>query len=345
MKRNISMVLAALFLAVLLGACGQESAVPESVEQADQIHVICTIFPPYDFVREIAGDLVSVEMLLPPGGESHSFEPSPRDITKIRDCDVFIYVGGHSDAWVQKVLDNMDTSDMKIIALMDCVDVVTEEIVEGMEHEHGDDHEHADEDHEHADEDHDHADEDHEHEHEHEEPEYDEHVWTSPKNAKTIVEKISELLCQADEKNEKSYRENTSSYLAELDALDLAFREVVDQGQRKTLIFGDRFPFRYFADAYGLDYFAAFPGCSTQTEANAATIAFLIEKIRSENIPVVFHVELSGMKMVNILHEETAAEVLLFHACHNVTQAEMDAGANYLDIMRQNVENLRTALS
>jgi zinc transport system substrate-binding protein len=217
----------------------------------------------------------------------------------------------------------MDTSKMKIITLMDCVEVVKEEIVEGMQDE--------EEAHASVGE-------------ELEEPENDEHIWTSPRNAKLIVQIISDALCEVDAANSDTYKQNTTAYLAELDELDEKFQAVVDNAARKTIVFGDRFPFRYFADAYGLDYFAAFPGCSTETEASAATVKFLIDKINAENIPVVFHIELSNGKMANAISETTGAKVRLLHSCHNISKADFQAGKGYLDIMTANVETLKEAL-
>ena len=311
MKRIISLALMAFMLLGCLAGC-QFNTPPD-----DRLHVIATIFAPYDFVREIAGDNVNLAMLLPPASESHSFDPKPKDIRKIQECDVFIYVGGESDAWVAQILASMDTSRITIVTLMDCVDLVEEEIVEGMEmEENGDDDEIA----------------------------YDEHVWTSPKNAKLIVQKISEVLCKVDEDNAPLYQQNTASYLEKLDILDAAFKSVVDNAARKTIVFGDRFPFRYFADAYGLEYFAAYPGCSTETEANPKAVAFLIDKIKAENIPVIFHIELSNKKMANSIRDDTGAKVLLLHSCHNITSSDFKSGISYLDLMTRNVEALREAL-
>jgi zinc transport system substrate-binding protein len=296
--------------------------------------VVTTIFPPYDFVRAIGGDKAAITMLLPPGAESHSFEPTPQDIIKVQNCDVFIYVGGESDAWVETILESIDTSRMEIITLMDCVEVVEEVIVEGMQDE--------EEGHDHEEEGHDHEEEGHDHEEE--EAEYDEHVWTSPRNAKLIVRKIADVLKQRDAANAAEYERNTASYLAKLTELDAAFQAALNGAKRKTIVFGDRFPFRYFADAYGLDYFAAFPGCSTETEASAATIAFLINKVRAEGIPVVFHIELSNEKIADTICEETGARKLLLHAVHNVSKRDFDRGATYYDLMSANVQNLREAL-
>lgn len=323
MKKWIALLCAASMVGASLSGCAKDTSSPGDTEDG-KLRIVSTIFAPYDFTREIAGGDAEITMLLPPAAESHSFEPTPRDIITIQNCDVFIYVGGESDAWVEDVLSSMDTSKMKMVSLMDCVEVVEEEIVECMEDEHHDEDEDSGE-----------------HEEEHE---YDEHVWTSPKNAQRIVQKISDTLCEADVVHAADYKTRTEAYIKELDALDAAFQDVVDHAQRKTLVFGDRFPFRYLADAYGLSYFAAFPGCSTETEASAATVKFLIDKINAEKIPVVFHIELSNEKMTDTIEEATGAKPLLLHAVHNITKEDFEKGIGYLDLMKQNVENLKEAL-
>jgi zinc transport system substrate-binding protein len=253
-------------------------------------------------------------MLLPPGSESHSFEPSPRDIITVQNSDIFIYVGGGSDKWIDRILQSMNTDNMKILAMIDAVEKVEEEIVEGMEEDDG------------------------------EEGAYDEHVWTSPQNAILIVRAITELLCEADPANADFFRQNAAAYTAELRQLNADFIEAVSNAKRNTVVFADRFPFRYFADAYGLTYFAAFPGCSTETEPSAATVKFLIDKIRSEKIPVVFHIELSNERMADTISDETGAKKLMLHSCHNITKRDFDFGMGYLEIMKNNIENLREAL-
>jgi zinc transport system substrate-binding protein len=322
MKKIISIALAVILTAVLFTGCGKTGK-PES--NSGKISVVATIFPPYDFTRAIVGDKAEITMLLPPAAESHSYEPTPQDIIKIQNCDVFIYNGGDSDAWVDGVLESVDTSNMKIVKFIDCVEVVEEEIVEGME----DDEEEAEKAADGGE----------------EEPEYDEHVWTSPRNAKLITQKISSTLCEVDPANADTYKANTTAYLAKLDELDGEFKAVVASAVRKTIVFGDRFPFRYFADAYGLAYYAAFPGCSTETEASAKTVAFLIDKIKTEKIPVIFHIELSNENMVNSISEQTGAKVLLLHACHNISKSDFEAGKTYLDIMSANVDALKEAIA
>ncbi|MDR1144275.1 MAG: metal ABC transporter substrate-binding protein [Spirochaetaceae bacterium] len=304
------------FAAAILIVLGIFTGCEKKPEPGQNISVVTTIFAPYDFVRAIAGDRAEVTMLLKPGAESHSYEPTPQDIISIRNSDIFIYVGGESDEWVDQVLESMDDAEMRIITLMDCVDLVEEEIVEGMEEE----------------------------EEEEEGIAYDEHVWTSPANAKRMVEKISAALSDADPDNAGFYRANTDAYIGELDALDAAFRSVTDQAKRRTLVFGDRFPFRYFTDAYDLSYFAAFPGCSTETECSAATVAFLIDKVKAEQIPVVFHIEFSNGSIADTICEATEARKRMLHSAHNVSRDELAAGTTYLDIMNRNAEVLREAL-
>ena len=312
-------------LALAFTGCGQKS---KPADSDGRLVVVTTIFPPYDFARAITGGKAEITMLLPPGAETHSFEPRPQDIIKIQKCGVFIHAGGESDSWVESILKSMDTSKMKIVAMMKCVEAVEEEIVEGMQDDEAED-ERA-----HNDENGDGG----------EKPEYDEHVWTSPRNAKIIVRKIADALIDVDSANADAYRQNAETYIAELDRLDAKFQSVVDSAVRKTLVFGDRFPFRYFADAYGLKYFAAFPGCATETEASAKTVAFLINKVKAEKIPVVFHIELSNKKMAETIGEATGAKVRLMHSCHNITKTDLEAGKTYISLMSANAETLSEAL-
>jgi zinc transport system substrate-binding protein len=280
--------------------------------------VVTTVFPAYDFVREIAGTAVELSILLPPGLESHSFEPTPRDIIRIQNSALFICTGGESETWVERVLSSMDAGEAggpRIVRMMDCVHLFEEEAVEGMQVEE-----------------------------EAEEAAYDEHVWTSPRNAARIAERIAAELAALDPGNADAYRRRVGAYTAELAALDTGFREAAAGGSRKTIVFGDRFPFRYLAEEYGLSYFAAFPGCSTETEASAATVAFLIRKIREEHIPVIFHIELSNERMADMISEETGAEKRLLHACHNISKRDFDQGRSYLELMNQNLLALREAL-
>lgn len=337
--KAIKIFFAALLIAVFIvpGFAGGRQAKPEKA--AEKINVTSVIFPSYDFFRAVAGDRVNLTMLLPPGAESHSYEPSPRDIVTVMESDLFIYTGGETDIWVDRILGSLDSGSMdsvKVLKMLDLVEAVEEEIVEGME---DDEHEHG-----HDEAEHDEHDEAEHHEHDEEVPVYDEHVWTSPRNAKLIVAAIAESLCALDGANADFYRKNAADYTARLDELDAEFQSIVNNAERNTLIVGDRFPFRYLIDAYGLSYFAAFPGCSTETEPSAATVAFLINKVKAEQIPVVFYIELSNEKMADTISEATGAKKLLLHSCHNVTRNEFENGVNYIDLQKQNVKNLREAL-
>lgn len=313
-----------------LTACG--SPAENTANDGGKVKIVVTIFPQYDFARAVGGDNAELTMLLAPGAEAHTYEPTPQDIIAINECDLFIYVGGESDGWVDGILESTNNADMKVISLMDCVNVVEEETVEGMESE---EHEHAEG-----------ADEEHDHEEAHgDEIEYDEHVWTSPKNAILIVDRIKTALCEIDSANKSEYEANAADYTAKLTDIDNRFTEIVSTAKRRTVVFGDRFPFRYFADAYGLEYYAAFPGCSSETSASAATLTFLIDKVKAENIPAVFHIELSGERVANTICEATGAASLLLHSCHNITAEDFSAGKTYVDFMTANLEALKNALN
>lgn len=314
----------AAMLTTMLAACGQPAVnvktnETEKPDTTQRVSIVCTNFPAYDFARQIAGEDADVKMLLKPGAESHTYEPTPEDLITIQNSNMFVYVGGDSDAWVDNVLDSMDNSKRTIFKLMDQVQTVEEETVEGMEEEHE--------------------------EEEEEEPEMDEHVWTSLANAATIVEKMANAIAQLDSQKQADYKRNADAYIAKINALDAQFREVVDHAKRKEIIVGDRFPFRYFCDEYGLTYYAAFPGCSTDTQPSAKTVAFLIDKVKEDQIPVVFHIELSNPQMADSIAEATGAKSMLLNAVHNVTDEDFSQGATYVSLMEKNVEALKEALN
>lgn len=335
-RRKRTVVLAAWFLAVCILVSGCAARSGESAggsargdDARDRISVVTTIFPQYDFVRQIAGDKVDLKMLLKPGEETHSYEPTPQDIIAIQNCDIFIYVGGENDAWVEDILESMPDTGMRTLRLVDCVETVEEEHVQGMEEQPG----------------HSHEEEEEGHEEEHSVHEMDEHVWTSPENASLIVEQIAALLAETDPDNGGAYEENASAYQEELDRLDQEFREIVDHAQRKVLIFGDRFPFRYFADAYGLEYYAAFPGCASDTEPSAATMAFLIKKTKEENVPAVLKMELSNDNIANAVAEAAGTDVKVFYSCHNLSAEQFEEGETYLSMMEKNAQTLKEVLN
>lgn len=290
-------------LILCITGCGKSS---------NNITIVSTSFPGYDIARAITKNSdIEVSMLLKPGAEMHDYEPTPKDIVDIKNSSLFIYVGGESDSWVDKIVSNLDLSKTSVIKLMDLVDLKEEELKEGMDGE--------------------------------DEDEYDEHIWTSPINAITITNKLKEEIIKID--NKEIYEKNSNEYVNKLKEIDNEFRTIVDNSKRKEIIFGDRFPFRYFTDEYNLDYYAAFKGCSDATEASAKTISFLINKVKSDNIPVIFKTELSSGKIANTISKETGAKVLEFNSAHNISKSDFHAGVTMVDIMEKNVSALKEALN
>lgn len=326
MKKFFALIFALILICTLclaLCACGQQAQAPET---DGGVNIVATVFPAYDFARQIAGDDGNVTLLIPPGSEAHSYEPTPQDIIRIQNCDLLVCNGGESEAWLDEILGGMG-NEIPTVVMLDCVDALTEEEKDGMQvHEH---HEHHDHDHDHD---------------EHEDEEYDEHVWTSPVNAQLICRAISAALCQADPAHASDYTARCVDYCAELQELDADFRGVIANAKRHTLIFADRFPVRYFVEEYGLDYFAAFPGCADDAEPSARTVAFLIDRVREEQAPAVLYIEFSNQKMADIVCEDTGCEKLLFNSCHNVTADQLRGGVTYLELMRGNLETVKEAL-
>ena len=337
MKKIVSMMSAITLSIFTLTGCSSENTQTENTQtNDDKIKVISTVFPGYDFTKEIGKDLVDASILIPPGAESHSYEPSPQDIIDIQNADLFIYTGGESDEWIDEILESMD-KPVKTLKMVDCV-----ELLENEEHTHEDEHSH-DEEHteEHSEENH--SEEEHTEE-EHEHSEYDEHVWTSPKNAIKISEKIEEALSDIDEENSSTYQKNLDEYILELEKLDNEFTEFFKTVDNKTLIFGDRFPFRYFANEYGLDYHAAYMGCSTDVEPSASTIAELIDIVNDEKIGTIFYIEFSNHKVADSIAESTGADTKMLHSCHNVSKDELNNNATYISLMKNNLETLKEAM-
>lgn len=356
-----------VLLVLALSGCGREETAERSQTGGgdERLNVVTTIFPYYDFVRQIGGDLVDLTLVVPAGMDSHSFEPTPADMRKIQQADVLICNGGAMEHWLDQVLGAIDVSDITVVTLMDVVDTVEEELVEGMEEaSHGDHKAHGEHekyetavsessgsvrheetaedarDEESGDSRHVKIDEDGHHV----EIEYDEHIWTSPVNAMRLTEVICEVLGQRDPVHRTEYQRAAEEYRSELERIDGELREVSAQRKRNLIVVGDKFPFRYLAEEYGLDYRAAFSGCSTDTEPSAKTIAYLIDKVKEQRIPVVYYLELSSTRVAGIIEEETGAQPLLLHSCHNVTRRELESGITYVELMEGNVENLRKGL-
>ena len=333
------LALAVMVLFCLLSGCGRAESgeEPGDGEGGRKLKVAATLFPYYDFVRQVAGDQVELSLVIPAGMDSHSFEPTPRDIRTMQEADVIIANGGAMEHWVDQVVDSFDREDQTVVIMMDHVDAVEEEIVEGMEHsDEGHGHVHVHEDGEEDG----HLEEDESQY----EIEYDEHIWTSPVNAMRMVDVIAETLTERDPDHGAMYQAGAAAYLEELERLDKEFREVRDSAVHDMIVMGDKFPLRYFADTYGLRYRAAFSGCSSDTEPSARTIAYLIDKVKEEGLPVIYYLELSSHRVAEIIGEETGAVPLLFHSCHNVTRRQFEEGVTYLELMEQNVKNLREGL-
>ena len=328
--RRFTALLLVVLLAVSLAGCAARRE-----QDSGKLQVVCSLFPYYDFARQIGGDDVEVTLLVPAGKETHSFEPTPLDVVTLSQADVFLYNGGESEQWVEQILSAAGENIRVTEALMPRVTLLAEEMAEGMED--GDDHSGHDHDgHDHDDDAHDHQDE---------EMAYDEHVWTSPVLAKTLCEAVCDALCRADPAHQENYRARLADYLEELTALDEAFRDTVAAGSRRLLVFGDRFPLLYFCREYGLDYRAAFHGCASDTEPSLATLKYLIDQVEQEHIPVVYTIELSSQKVAEAIAETTGARVLTVQSCQTVSREDLDNGATYLSLMRQNVEALKEGLS
>ncbi len=340
MKINKIFAGALVLLAFISAGCSKKAA---DSEKSDKVKIVTTIFPEYDWVREILGDKADraeLTLLLGNGTDLHSYQPSIQDIAKISDADVFVYVGGESDEWAEDALKNAANKNMKVINLMEVLKdkIKLEELKEGMQEEDEHEHEHG---HHH----------DHEHEgeeaHDEEEEEYDEHVWLSLRNAKVICAEIASALSEKDAANAASYKENLALYSAKLDALDKKYASVVKNVSKNTLVFADRFPFRYLVDDYGLDYFAAFAGCSAETEASFETIVFLANKIDELNLKNVCKIEKGDSKIAKTVISSSKtknAEILTLDSMQSTTLKEANNGAAYLSIMEKNLKVLEQAL-
>ena len=339
MGRTGKILALAAAAALALAGCGQgsDSREPGNGNTGERpLKVAATLFPYYDFARQIGGDVIDLELIVPAGMDSHSFEPTPADMRKFEEADVVILNGGVMEHWAQQVLESVGREDQTVVFMMDYVEAVEEELVEGME-ESGHSHSHGAS--------HDGHEEGHFHDDGHQEDiEYDEHIWTSPVNAIRFVEVITRVLCQEDPDHQAEFEAGRDRYVKELEEIHEGFCQVAADRKRNLIVVGDRFPFRYLADQYGFEYRAAFSGCGTDTEPSARTIAYLIDKVEQEGVPAVYYLELSSHRVSEIIGEETGAVPLLLHSCHNVTRSELECGVTYVELMRQNIENLRKGL-
>ena len=334
LKRIFAVFFCLLLAAGILGGCGKAASssapAPSALQSGNKpLKIVTTIFPEYDWVREILGDKADraeVTMLLDNGVDLHSYQPTADDIIKISDCDLFLYVGGESDGWVEDALKEATNQNMKVINLLDVLgeQVKEEEVVEGME---GEEEEEADEE---------------------EGPEYDEHVWLSVKNAGTLCNAITDALEEIDPANKDAYATNAASYLEKLAALDGEYQTVVDNAARKTVLFGDRFPFRYLVDDYGLSYYAAFAGCSAETEASFETISFIAGKVDELRLPCVLTIEGAQHKIAETIVQNTAEKnqsILTLDSMQSTTSTDVANGTTYLSVMESNLDVLKQALN
>ena len=315
--------------------------------------VVCTIFPEYDWIRQLVGDKkdnYEITYLLDKGVDLHSYQPTAEDIAKIANCDLFVYVGGESDGWVDDALKESKNDKMQVVNLLETLgkNVKPEEVVEGMqeEDEHDHDHEDADHDHEDKDKDHNHEDADHDHHHE-EETEYDEHVWLSLRNATALVNTLAEKLQTIDPENKDYYAGTAADYTAKLGDLDSRYLATIKKAKVKTVLFGDRFPFRYLVDDYGLKYYAAFVGCSAETEASFETVAFLAKKTDDLKLKSVLVIENSDQKIAKKIVETTKDKnqnIVVLNSMQSITNEDIANGATYLSIMESNLKALASAL-
>lgn len=331
MKKSLPILLASFLMGAGLSACSAPSL------NNDKLEIVTTIFPEYDWTREILGKNpanAEVTMLLDNGIDLHSYQPTAQDLIKISDCDLFIYVGGESDEWVERALEQSTNKDMVVINLLESLGdkVKEEEVKEGMQEEDEHDHDHEDHDHDHEDE---------------EEVEYDEHVWLSLKNASAICETIEKGIEKIDPANASTYKENLASYKAKLNSLDTDYKAAVDASAIKTLVFGDRFPFRYMVDDYGLDYYAAFVGCSAETEASFETVVFLASKIDELGLHSVLTIEGNDHRIAETVIANTTAKnqkILTMNSLQSTTSRDVTNGTSYLTVMTENLNTLKEAL-
>lgn len=347
-------------ISMILGMAG----CGKTTEKEDnyRLKIVTSLFPYYDMARAVIGDVkgIDLKMTVTPGQDSHSFEPTPSDVIQMENADVLIYNGGSLETWIDTLLDSLNNKNQIQMKMMDYVDVLNEEIVEGMdtrfeEHDH-DEHSHKEDNHnkeKHKEDSHkeDNHSEDssndsefHNEDSEEEHEETDEHIWTSPVNEIIMTEKICETLSKALPEEKENFQKNAESYISQLKELDNEFRTIVENAKINEIIFADKFPLQYFAKEYGLKYYAAFPGCGSDMEPSAKTIGFLVDKIKEDNIKAVFYLELSSHIVADAIETDTGAKPLQFNSCHNITQKQFDSGVTYVDLMKENVNNLKIAL-
>lgn len=341
--KNISKKIFGLILAgaVLITGC---TAKTEKKDKGDntkgKLKIVTTIFPEYDITRAIAKDKIDLELMIKPGVDVHSFTPTPQDIKTVQNSDIFVYGGTEHDKWVENLTKSIDMKNKKVVKLVDGIQQLEEESVDGMKHEHHHDDKKEDE-HNH---DHKHEKED-EHNHKGEEKELDPHYWTSPKNAIQMVKTITNALVEKDPDNAEFYKENAENYIKQLEGVDKELHDVVDNAKIKKVVIADRFPFRYLFKDLGLEYRALFSGCSVESTASAGQIKKMVDYVKENKIPVVYHIEMGKGELAETVAKNSGAKVKLLHSIHTVTKEDFDKGITYIDLMKQNVEALKEGLN
>lgn len=318
MKKILALIALLAMTALVLAGCATKADAEDVT-----LSIVVTDFPCYDFARAVAGENAEITMLIRPGSEVHSYEPTPSDVLAMTEADMFIYIGGESDSWVDGMISSMGDEAPCALRLYGCVDGLDEG--EGHhEHDHHEGDKHGEDHHDHA---------------------YDEHIWTNPVYAMQLVDAVACEFIAIDPANADEYRANADAYIAQIGEIDAEIRDIVSGAARNCLVFGDRFPFMHLACEYGIDYAAAFPGCTAESEPSAQTIMALIEKVTAENIPVVYVIEMSTGNVASAISEETGAEIVTLHSIQNVSADEFNAGETYVSIMWENVEALRKGLN
>ena len=318
MNRNIKIILCAIVVIIALVVVAFAFGGKKQNNDNEKLNIVTTTFSTYDFTRQIVGDNAKITYLLGPGVDAHSYEPSASDLVKIQNADVFIYIGGEMESWVEKVFDSntLDTSKTEVIRVTDTIETIEETEIDGAEKE----------------------------EEKEEEGAFDEHIWTSPANAIQMVNYLNEKFAKLDSEHKEIYNKNTDNYVAKIEAVQAKVQEIVDEKKRDRLVFGDKMPMQYFLNEYGLQASAAFSGCSTETEPSAKTITYLVNKVKEENIPVVLYIELSTGKTAKSIADETGATAMQIQTLHNISKTDFDNGETYVSLMERNLDVLQKAL-
>lgn len=324
-KKNFALIITMISMVLMLFVgCTQNKEVNGEAEESGKINIVTTLFPQYDFTRQIVGDKANVTILLPSGKESHTYEPTSEDIIKIGKADMFIYTGKYMETWADKILKSVTSDKLKVVDVSTGINLDKEE--EEHDHEHEDEHKHDEKEADHA-----HT--------------YDPHIWTSPENAKAMVDNILKEVSSLDPENKDYYTKNATDYKAELDKLSSEFKTAVSEGKRKKIIFGGRFALHYLVKEYGIEYESAYDSCSTESEPSAGTLSHIIKEMKDEKIPVIYYEELVDPKVSRAISTETGAEMLLLHSSHNLSKEEFEKGETYLSLMKQNLVNLKKGLN